>query len=872
MILGGCSKQKTVEAPSIPTVVAGSYAIADLASQLGEEDFKIVYPVPSGTNPGAWQPSESILAGLKQQLVDAGEIGALFAPKTKSLSDWVGSLKPSVGKFVELPFSQPGFSPRHSVALVDAIAVALTKLAPEATTRIEERREKLVTNGIEPLINRWDAARNAIPEQAHLLGMGQRFASVKSALDVPVSLIKSSDFETEVAGTKAKYIFLPEPPADGLADRLAKANVDPVILRPGLKKPSSGNFLNLLEQNVESLEALSASLVDAYAVTELPTGYHDGVLPVLEKYCMECHDEENEEGEVNFELFLTEAVAVKKPDFWESVTAQVDLGAMPPAKKDQPTEEEREVLLNWIAGLSQRWDDGEFGSDPGRTTIRRLNKNEYNYTIRDLFGMQVRPADQFPEDGGGAAGFDNNADALFLPPLLMENYVEASGVVAQAVFANKSTRQKFLLATPGAGVSEEQAARKVLSTWATRAYRRLASKGEVERLVTIFKNARMKKRSYAEAMQMPLVAMLISPNFLYRSETEKEMQKAYPVDNFDLASRLSYFLWSSMPDGELFRLANSGELNNDDVLETQVLRMLGDKKSASLAMHFGGQWFGWELLRSRANPDETRYPEFGFPLRVAMYRESTAFFQHLIDENASAYDLIDCNYAFLNDRLAYHYKIPGVTGSEFRKVSLNDRNRGGVLGMGSVLVATSLPLRTSPAVRGDYVLGALLGTPPPEPPMNVEQLAEDDRAVTAHSFREELEQHREDPNCRSCHETIDPIGFGLENFDVLGRWRTEQNGFAIDSTGEMPDGAKIASPADIKELLMKDKALFARNLSEKLLSYALGRELTPYDRPVLAKITQRVMEDDGNIHTAFVEVAKSYPFRNRRNDDFQPTQ
>ncbi|MEM7014739.1 MAG: DUF1592 domain-containing protein, partial [Verrucomicrobiota bacterium] len=364
------------------------------------------------------------------------------------------------------------------------------------------------------------------------------------------------------------------------------------------------------------------------------------------------------------------------------------------------------------------------------------------------------------------------------------------------------------------------------------------------------------------------VAILISPHFLYRSEVEKPGRKAYLIDSYDLANRLSYFLWSSMPDPTLFNLAKSGQLQKPEVIEAQVRRMLKDERASALAMHFAGQWFGWEALRSRANPDEKRYPQFTFQLRVAMYRESAEFFEHLLVSNASAYDLIDCNYAFLNEQLANHYRIPGVTGNELRKVQLPNRNRGGVLGMGSVLVATSLPLRSSPAVRGDYVLTELLGIPPPEPPMNVEQLPEDDREVGAKSFREALEQHRQDPNCKSCHETIDPIGFGMENFDAIGRWRTKQNGHDIDAAGVMPDGSQITSPADIKQFVMKDKELFVRTMVEKLLSYALGRELTPYDRPVIAQISEKVIADDGKIVTAFVEVAKSYPFRFRRNEQF----
>ena len=261
---------------------------------------------------------------------------------------------------------------------------------------------------------------------------------------------------------------------------------------------------------------------------------------------------------------------------------------------------------------------------------------------------------------------------------------------------------------------------------------------------------------------------------------------------------------------------------------------------------------------------------FTFELRVSMYQESSAFFDYLLQNNRSVLELIDSDYAFLNDRLARLYGIPGVTGPQIRKVQLTDKNRGGVLGMGSVLAATSLPLRSSPAKRGDWVLTEILGTPPPEPPMNVAQLPEDDRNLEFKTFRETLEAHREDPSCAGCHAAIDPIGFGLENFDSIGRWRTTQNGATINTSGELPDGRKFQSPAELRAILLEEKDLFVRNMAEKVLAYALGRELTPYDRPIIAKISKKVAEDDYQIHRMFLEVVQSYPFLNRRSDSYKP--
>ena len=645
-------------------------------------------------------------------------------------------------------------------------------------------------------------------------------------------------------------------------DRAKNTAVDPSkaeIEKPVITQPKEAENLP---------EPVSDEAVLPGSVAHFNTVIH----PLLDRYCIGCHDEINEEGGVNMERFSNEREALSDPDMWELAADLVEMGEMPPRnKRKQPTDDERKQIIAWINTVSERWDSGSLGRDPGRTTIRRLNKNEYNYTVRDLFGFQIRPADDFPEDGGGEAGFDNNADALFLPPLLMENYVESAGQLVHTVYRNQPLYAKYLFAFPGGEVKPVDAARKVLSRWATRAYRRPASESEVERLVKIFKlGMEKKKQDYRTAMKLPLLAILISPNFLYRAENIRPGNEVYRVDNFDLASRLSYFLWSSMPDAELFKLASEGSLTEPGVLKAQVERMLVDEKAKALSMHFAGQWFKWEELRSRTNPDRKKFPGFDFTLRVALYRESSLFFENLLRENRSVLELIDSDYTYLNQRLAQHYGIEGVTGVAFRKVALKDPNRGGVIGMGSVLSATSLPLRTSPSVRGAYVLTELLGTPPPAPPMNVPQLPEDDRRLKAVSFRQELIDHRFIPACKSCHERIDPIGFGLENFDAIGRWRTSHNGRPLDTSGELPDGTRFSSPESLKKILMGQRDLFTRNMVEKTLSYALGRELSPYDRQTVKVITDKVISGKYKAHALFSEVALSYPFLHCRGDSYAP--
>ncbi len=605
----------------------------------------------------------------------------------------------------------------------------------------------------------------------------------------------------------------------------------------------------------EPIEILPAEVEPKIVLSEFERIVH----PVLDNYCTSCHNEIDEEGNLNLEPMLNEKIAIANPRVWELAKTHIELGSMPPPKKKkQPTDEQRKDFASWVDSIVRRWESGEMGRDPGRTTIRRLNKNEYNYTIRDLVGIRIRPADDFPADGGGEAGFDNDADALVLPTLLMENYVEAAGEIVEAVYANATTRRRYLTASPGAGGTPEEAARKVLTNMASLAYRRPVTGEEVERLVNIFNGEAGKKKNYAESLKVPLLAILISPNFLYRAEVVKSQDIAYAVEDFDLASRLSYFLWSSMPDEELFALARSGELHKPEVLEAQVKRMLADEKSKSLSMHFAGQWLKWEDLRSTANPDTKRFPTFDFRLRVALYQESSFFFENLVKENGSVLDLINSDYTYLNDRLAKHYGIEGVSGGEFRKVSLTDQNRGGILGMGSVLVATSNPLRTNPSARGAYVLEALLGTPPPSPPMDVEQLPSDNRELPkGTTFREALVAHQENVNCKSCHSLIDPLGFGLEGFDPIGRLRTTKMGQPLDTSGVLPDGSKFSGPHELKAILMERRDLFAKNMVVKSMSYALGRELNDHDRPVVRELTDKLIASDYKIHSLFTDIVLS---------------
>ncbi|MEM7146820.1 MAG: DUF1592 domain-containing protein [Verrucomicrobiota bacterium] len=907
-LLAGCGKEapppvETVAYTPPPPlkVFVSSYPLAYFAQKLGGDDIELFFPKSITPDPAKWRPNSDEVAAFQ-----AADL--ILIPSTDA-APWIANIDPPTsGQIIDLtaasiasPALHPNEAPTLAAAVSDALETALAEIDlnsrpdPTETLQTLEADWKKLADQMNDRASRIEEPVVLSTPDLEPWARQHNLNFITFELDPRFEIGPSISIKLKFDLRKhpAKWIIWEAPPSDTINGELAEIGLDSIVLNPALTHPADPetDLAAITQSNLDALSPIATGEAKLIATTSTPAAdtptkvaapkprvpwkpghYQDTIQPLIDKYCIECHDALTNEGELDFEEFASESDALHAPDLWENVSALLEMRDMPPRKeKNQPTEEERTAMIDWVASLTGHWAAGAMGVDPGKTTIRRLNKNEYNYTIRDLFGLRIRPADNFPEEPGGEAGFDNNADALFLPSLLMENYVEAAGIIVQALYDDRTLRSRYLFAAPSGGTSPDAAARKVLEYWTTRAYRRPVDEEELNRLIAIFQHETKKKKRYDEAMKMPLLAILISPNFLYRSELEQNSSKPYPVDQFDLASRLSYFLWSSMPDQELIDLAKEEKLHDPDVLEAQVLRMLEDEKAKSLSMHFAGQWFKWEMLRSTANPDEVKYPVFTFDLRVLLYRESAAYFGHLIKENGSILDLLDSDYAFLNDRLAKHYGIPGVSGSEIRKVSLDNPNRGGLLGMGSVLTATSMPLRTSPAARGNYILEDILGTPMPEPPMDVAMLPDDDREIETKTFRDALIQHREDPNCKSCHEAIDPIGFGFENYDAIGRWRTNQNGNPLDTQGTLPDGRSFSSPAEFKKILLEDKDLFAHHMAEKTLGYALGRELSPYDRPVVAQIAHQLINDDYRIHRVFIEVAKSTPFLNRRNDDFQPT-
>jgi mono/diheme cytochrome c family protein len=421
-----------------------------------------------------------------------------------------------------------------------------------------------------------------------------------------------------------------------------------------------------------------------------------------------------------------------------------------------------------------------------------------------------------------------------------------------------ASRRNIFACQPAGAANDEACSRRILATLARRAYRRPVSPQEVETLVAFYRDGR-RDGGFEAGIGLALERMLAGPEFLFR--VEHPSAKAGPVSDVELASRLSFFIWSSIPDDELLDLAERGRLKDPVVLERQVTRMLGDPRSRALVTSFAAQWLHVRNLNSVA-PDLERFPYFDENLREAFAKETELFFESVLRENRSVLELLGADYTFLNERLALHYGISGIYGSHFRRVQLTDENRGGLLGHGSILTVTSYANRTSPVVRGKWVLDNLLGTPPNPPPANVPELKARDRQGKVLSMRGQMEQHRSNPVCASCHKVMDPLGFALENFDGIGRWRTTDANEPIDPSGVMPDGTAFRGATELRRVLLEKRhELFVSTVADRLLTYALGRGLEYYDAPVVRRIMREAAPGGYKLSSLVLGVARSMPFQ-----------
>jgi len=737
-----------------------------------------------------------------------------------------------------------------------------------------------------------------------------------------------------------------------------------------------------------------------------PVTFDRNVHPFIDQYCSSCHSGVKPPGGIDLSSSATESSVTKNSVVWNKVADMLQNAQMPPIGSPQPDSIARSQVTSWIQSTLSK--SGCVITDPGRVTLRRLNRDEYNNTVRDLLGVDIHPADDFPSDDVGY-GFDNIGDVLSMSPLLLEKYLSAaeklvhaaiidpesldttahfeadkiigcpaSSTTAEGVdlFSNgevgvdykfpmdgeyilrvraygdqagpdpakmalridhadvktldvrqdkdlpgvfnfrthvsagvhrfgvaflndyydpsqkdpndrdrnliiervaiegpmsmpkvlPETEKRIIMRWPTGDADRDVCVRATLSRFATRAFRRPVTVDELTRLVAIAHRATASGASFERSVQLAMEAVLVSPSFLFHVESgppTKAGEKSQKLNDYQLAARLSYFVWSTMPDDELSKLAAAGALHKPAVLEAQVKRMLQSPRAHSLATNFADQWLQIRKLATVA-PDPQRFTDFNDAMRASMRTETEMYFDYIAAHDRSILEFLDSDYTFMNGPLARHYGYGGVDGDTFRFVRLTDHVRGGVLTQASVLTVTSNPTRTSPVKRGRWVLEEIFGTPPPPPPPGVPQLDDQKHGALVGTIRQRLEQHRSNPACANCHARLDPIGFGLENFDATGRWRTQDGDAGIDATGQLPDGSSFDGPAQLKVIVMGKKAQFVHCLSEKMLIFALGRGLGDNDRCTVDAIAKQVTDSKYRFSSLVDAVVESKPFQERR--------
>ncbi|MDP9170253.1 MAG: DUF1592 domain-containing protein, partial [Acidobacteriota bacterium] len=754
-----------------------------------------------------------------------------------------------------------------------------------------------------------------------------------------------------------------------------------------------------------ALFAAPATPVKPRAAPVDAAGFESRVKPILRTTCSGCHNATVTSGGVNLLPYMDPATVTEDRPSWEKIVQKVQSGEMPPKGVPRPPQEQMTALVTFLQGEFEKA-DAAVKPDPGRVTARRLNRNEYRNTIRDLLAVDFRADKDFPTDDSGY-GFDNIGDILTISPVLMEKYLNAAETIASRAMGADPLPKKPLEITaelktktlrrldfstveashrvdfdgeytirfgfPGERAADakpvkmgfwmdgqllqtidvetkpsklvyfnpfsdaeikaylpegdhvfraafiddafvktftdpkdaysdkknkyigsitfvgpfpskvEKASRKkiltcdvktgqacvekIVTNLAHHAYRRPVTKTEVAGLMKFVAMAKAQGQSTEQGIQLALEAMLVSPEFLFRTERDPnptDPEKVHRLSDLELATRLSYFLWSSMPDDDLLAAAEAGKLKDAAVLDAQVKRMMTDKKAAAFAENFAGQWLEIRNLDS-IKPDPQKFPAWTPELKEAMRTETSMFFQHVLSENRPISDFIDARYTFLDEQLAMYYGIDGVKGPDFRRVDLTTDQRGGVLAQGSVLAVSSYPSRTSPTIRGKYILNNILGTPPPPPPPDVPAL--DDSKVGAEvSLRKQLEAHRNNPVCASCHSKMDVLGFGLENYDAIGKWRTVDGKFPIDISGTMPNGKAFQTAAGMRTILMDSMPQVSRCLIEKIMTYAMGRGMQTYDNRTIDRINKTLAADGYHFQTLIYKVVRSLPFQSRRGE------
>ncbi len=720
-----------------------------------------------------------------------------------------------------------------------------------------------------------------------------------------------------------------------------------------------------------------------------PAEFATKIKPTLQQNCSACHNPANPKNRIDFLKAETAKDIESKRGLWRDVAIQLRNRTMPPVDS-KLAEPDRLHIADWIEERLRvtACNGGEFA---GAAPARRLNRREYHNTVRDLLGVDFAVSDVFPADESGGTGFDTNGETLFIPPVMLERYLEAAQKIVDRVVivppyvkvvmsaamepprpgpkpgrtmnaaeelsttiqvfadgkydlrvsierppvnpvqmmlkldgANAGTlnygrdpaggataRAQTVTLTRGShtvsvvagdapvsfysltveqklsdipaekralhyrlfgtepfesSLDARKSAENLMSNFLRKAYRRPVDKTDVSRFIVLYDQAEKRGDPYEERIKLMLKATLVSPRFLFRVEQLDSKPGIHPLDQYDLASRLSYFLWSTMPDAELLSLAAADKLNNPKVLHAQVDRLLDDPRSRTFANTFVGQWLGTHDVGGRVVPLLTELQHYYTPDAAADLREEPVLlFQSILNENRSLLELLTANYTFLTERLVKFYELEGkvkVNGTGFTRVEWPDNRRAGVLGMASVLAMTSHYKAGSPVLRGAWVLDTLLGTPVPPPPPDVPPL--EPVGKSAHgTMRAQLVKHRENPACATCHNLMDPIGFGLENFDWMGRWRdNDTNGQPVDASGVMPSGERFNGPVELRQILLARKQEFARHMAGKVFGFALGRSLQDGDQCTVQKMVDTLEKDGYKARTLIHDVVLSTAFRN----------
>ena len=583
----------------------------------------------------------------------------------------------------------------------------------------------------------------------------------------------------------------------------------------------------------------------------------------IKRYCLECHSGEKPKASLDLSRFDSMDKILSEALLWDDILIRLSQGDMPPKEADLPTLNERSEFLNWVESSLQKA-ACQSGPHAGPAVLRRLNRAEYSASVRDLLDIHFDAGEALPSDGSGGEGFDNASETLFISPIHAEKYMDAARVAVEYAFADPRSLRRFLVAEPDEKTSPEVAARRVIEDFLPRAFRRSIPESEILEYLALFHAAYKADPSFMVAIRLTLQAVLISPKFLFIAEEPNFDSKPHKVTDHELASRLSYFLWGSLPDDELLKAADEGNLSDSRILQEQFKRMLGSQNSRKVrnfSQNFVEQWLGTRALGREFKPDKS-IRGYDSELEGGMKYEPVFFFHEILTENRSLLDLLKADYTYVNRRLARHYRIKGEFREQPKRVQLTDENRrGGLLSMAAVLAVSSYPHRTSPVLRGKWILETILGDPPPPPPPNVPELEESASSVSSESLRQRLELHRQNVACAQCHDRIDPLGFGLENYGVLGRWRDKYEGHAVDARGALPDGTTFSGPAELKLALLGRKDQFVRHLTKKMLGYALGRGLTYYDYCAVNSIVDKLRANDYKSHHLLFGIIQSVPFR-----------